>query len=232
MSAQQQQLDAVANNLANSSTTGYHAEEIAFRDLLYNKVDEAGTVTTAGAGAAARSMGSLEVQGTLQATGRPLDLAIQGEGFFQLRRPGGQTVLTRDGAFTLDAKRQIVSGDGSPLQPPVTVPANVPVEDVTIGPAGSVHAGGKLIGRIELVTVPSGEGLLAAGDGQFTTTAASGSAQPATGASILQGQLEGSNVDVGTEMVSMINTERSYQMGSSAVKVENEMLGIANQLRG
>lgn len=232
MSAQQQQLDAVANNLANSSTTGYHAEEIAFSDLLYNQVDEAGTATTVGAGAAARSMGSLEVQGALQSTGRPLDLAIDGQGFFQLRRPNGETVLTRDGAFMLDAKRQIVSGDGSLLQPPVTVPAGVPLEDVTIGPAGAVHAGGKLIGRIELVTVPGPEGLLAAGDGTYTTTKASGPTQPATGASVVQGQLEGSNVDVSSEMVSMIDTERGYQMGSSAVKIENEMLSIANQLRG
>lgn len=232
MSAQEQQLAAISNNLANASTTGYHAEQVAFSDLLYNEVDEAGTVTTAGAGAAAHTIGALEEPGPLQQTGRPFDLAIEGQGFFQLRRPNGQVVLTRDGAFSLDAKGRIVSDSGSLLDPPITIPPGVAPESVAISRNGAVEAGGKIIGRISLVTVPSPEALLAVGDGQYAASARSGATQPASAARIRQGALESSNVEVGNEMVAMIDTERSYQMGSSAVKVEGEMLAIANGLRG
>lgn len=231
MSAQQQQLDNVANNLANVSTSGYHAEQTAFTDLLYNRIDEAGTVTTDGAGAAARDIGSLEVQGSLQQTGQPLDLAIEGQGFFELKRTNGSTVLTRDGAFEMDSKRQITSADGSLVQPPITVPAGVSPEQVKIAPNGTVLAAGRTIGKIALVEVPAPGALLSAGNGQFSTTAASGAAKPTAGAKIVQGALEGSNVDVGSEMTAMVDTERSYQMGSSAVKIEGEMMAIANQLR-
>lgn len=231
MSAQQQQLDNVANNLANASTTGYHAQQTAFSDLLYSRVEEAGTLTTDGAGAQARDIGSLEVEGSLQSTEQPLDLAIEGQGFFQLKRPDGTVVLTRDGAFQLDSNRRLASADGSLTTPPITIPAGVSAQQVSISSDGSVRAGGRQIGKIELVDVPAPNALLAAGNGQFTTTAASGAAAPASGASLVQGALEGSNVDVGSEMAAMVDTQRSYQMGSSAVKVEGEMMAIANQLR-
>ncbi len=231
MSAQQQQLDNVANNLANASTSGYHAEQTAFTDLLYNQIDEAGTVTTDGAGAAARDIGTLEVQGSLQRTEQPLDLAIEGQGFFEVKRADGSTALTRDGSFELDSKRQIVTANGSIVQPPITLPAGVTPQQVSIGPDGTVKAQGRSLGKIALVDVPAPNALLSAGNGDFTTTASSGPAAPASGASVVQGALEGSNVDVGSEMTAMIDTERSYQMGSSAVKVEGEMMAIANQLR-
>lgn len=231
MSAQQQQLDNLANNLANASTTGYHAEQTAFSDLLYSRFQEAGTLTTAGAGAQARDLGTLETEGSLQQTEQPLDLAIEGQGFFQLRRPDGTVALTRDGAFELDSNRQLVSSDGSVLDPPIAIPPEVSPQQVSIGADGVVRADGRPIGKIALVDVPARNGLLAAGNGQFTLTAASGAATPAKGASLVQGALEGSNVDVGTEMTTMIDTERGYQMGSSAVKVEGEMMAIANELR-
>lgn len=231
MSAQQQQLDDLAGNLANASTTGYHAQRTAFTDLLYNQIDEAGTATTAGAGAGVRDIGTLEVQGSLQLTEQPFDLAIEGEGFFELRRPDGSTVLTRDGAFQLDSGRRLVSADGSILQPPTTIPAGVSPQQVSISANGEVLAAGKPIGRIALVDVAAPNALLAAGNGQFAVTAASGSIRPAGKATMLQGALEGSNVDLGTEMTTMIDTERSYQMSGSAVKVEGEMMAIANQLR-
>jgi flagellar basal-body rod protein FlgG len=231
MTAQQQQLDNLANNLANVSTTGYHAEQTAFSDLLYNQVDEAGTVTTAGAGAGARDIGTLEVQGSLQQTGQPLDLAIEGQGFFEVKRADGSTALTRDGAFQLDSARQIVSADGSVLQPPITLPAGVSLEEVKIASDGTVTASGRTLGKIALVDVPAPNALLSAGNGQFTTTAASGAPAAVSGASMIQGALEGSNVDIGSEMTAMVDTERSYQMGSSAVKIEGEMMAIANQLR-
>lgn len=231
MSAQDQKLEAISNNLANASTTGYHAEQVAFSDLLYNEVSEAGTVTTAGAGAAAHVIGPLEQSGPLQQTGNPFDLAIEGRGFFQMRRGNGQVVLTRNGAFSLNAKRQLVSDTGSLLDPPVSVPAGVSPESVRISAGGAVEAGGRRIGKVSLVTVPSPEALLAVGNGEYAAGAASGAIRPATGASLRQGALESSNVEVGNEMVAMIDTERSYQMGSSAVKIENEMMGIANGLR-
>jgi flagellar basal-body rod protein FlgG len=231
MNAQQHQLDNVANNLANVSTTGYHALRTAFSDLLYSQVDEAGTATTGGAGAASRDLGTVEVQGTLQQTGDPLDLAIEGPAFFELRRADGSTVLSRDGAFQLDSARRLVGADGSVLQPPITLPAGVSPEQVGIAADGTVAAQGRTLGKIALVQVPANNALLAAGNGQFTPTAASGAPVPASGASIVQGAVEGSNVDVGSEMSGMIDTERSYQMGSSAVKIEGEMMAIANQLR-
>jgi flagellar basal-body rod protein FlgG len=232
MSAQQQQLSTIASNLANASTTGYHAQQTAFTDLLYNKVDQAGTDTTAGAGAAAREMGALEVQGSLQHTGDPLNLAIEGQGFFEVKRADGSTALTRDGAFQLDAKRRLVTSEGSVLQPPITLPAGVSPEQVSISSDGTVTAEGRTLGKIALVDVPAPNDLLSAGNGQFTVTAASGAAAPTTGASMVQGCLEGSNVDLGSEMAAMIDTQRSYQMGSSAVKIEGEMMAIANQVRG
>jgi flagellar basal-body rod protein FlgG len=231
MSAQQQQLDNLANNLANASTTGYHAERTSFSDLLYNRFEEAGTLTTAGAGATARDLGTLEVEGSLQQTEQPLDLAIEGQGFFQLRRPDGTLALTRNGAFELDSNRRLVSSDGSVLDPPIAIPSGVSPQQVGIGANGVVRADGRPIGKVTLVDVPARNGLLAAGNGQFTLTAASGAATPAKGSSVVQGALEGSNVDVGAEMTTMIDTERSYQMGSNAVKVEGEMMAIANQLR-
>lgn len=231
MSAQQQQLTTIASNLANASTTGYHAQQTAFTDLLYNKVDEAGTNTTGGAGAAAREMGALEVQGSLQHTEDPLNLAIEGQGFFEVKRADGSTALTRDGAFQLDSNRQIVTSDGSVVQPPITLPAGVSPEDVSISADGTVSAAGRTLGKIALLDVPAPNGLLSAGNGQFTVTAASGATTPASGASVLQGSLEGSNVDLGSEMAAMISTQRSYQMGSSAVKIEGEMMAIVNQMR-
>jgi flagellar basal-body rod protein FlgG len=231
MSAQQQQLDNLANNLANVSTAGYHAQRTAFSDLLYNKIDEAGTVTTDGAGAVARDIGTLEVEGALQHTEQPLDLAIEGQGFFQLKRADGTVVLTRNGSFKVDANRQIVSDDGSQLDPPITLPAGVDPQQVSIASDGEVIAAGSKVGKITLVDVPAPNALLAAGNGQFTATTASGPAAPSSGASLIQGALEGSNVDVGAEMSTMITTQRSYQMGSSAVKIEGEMMAIANQLR-
>lgn len=231
MNAQQLQLDNVANNLANISTTGYHAQRTAFSDLVYNQIREAGTDTTSGAGASARDIGDVEAEGSLQRTESPLDLAIEGPGFFELRRANGATVLTRDGSFQLDSRRQITSADGSVLQPPITLPAGVAVAQVKIAGDGEVSAEGRTLGRIAVVNVAAPNAMLAAGNGQFTATAASGAAAPLAGASIVQGALEGSNVDMGSEMAAMIDTQRSYQMGSSAVKLEGEMMAIANQLR-
>jgi len=231
MDAQQQQLDAIGNDLANASTTGYKAERTGFRDLLYNQIEMAGTKTTAGAGAAAESIGRNQAQGAIQSTGDPLDLAIEGEGYFTVKRADGSTALTRDGAFELDATGQLVTAEGNIVQPPITVPKGVSQSNLSIGPDGTVSDGTKTLGKIALVTVPAPDKLLADGSSLFSVTAASGAATAASGATIHQGALESSNVDVATEMVQMVTTQRSYQLESSAIQTENQMLSIANELR-
>jgi flagellar basal-body rod protein FlgG len=231
MDAQQQQLDAIGNDLANASTTGYKGERIGFRDLLYNEMEVAGTKTTAGAGAAAELIGRNQSQGAIQSTGDPLDLAIEGEGYFTVKRADGSTALTRDGAFELDADGQLVTAEGNIVQPPIVVPKGVSQSELSIGPDGTVSAGTKRLGKIALVTVPAPDKLLADGSSLFSATASSGAATAASGASIHQGALESSNVDVATEMVQMVTTQRSYQLESSAIQTENQMLSIANELR-
>ena len=132
MSAQQEQLDAIANDLANVSTSGYQSERVAFSDLLYNAVDEAGTESSIGAGASAQVIGRSQSQGPIQETGDPLDLAIEGEGYFQVKSADGQTALTRDGSFGVDANGTIVELRGQPLEPPIKLPAGVSASEVRI----------------------------------------------------------------------------------------------------
>ncbi len=230
MAAQQTQLDAVANDLANVNTDGYKSERVAFGDLLYNKVDVAGTETGAGAGAEARIIGRSQTQGGLKETGNPLDLAIEGEGFFQVTMPGGATGLTRDGAFDVDAEGRIVNAEGDRLTPPISLPKGVTASEVRIASDGTVTAAGKTLGRIELVTVTSPDHLTAEGGGVLTPSAASGAPQPASG-HIHQGALEDSNVDVGRDMATMMTAERAFQMASTAIQTESQMMAIANQLR-
>ncbi len=231
MEAQQAQLDAIGNDLANESTTGYKAERVGFSDLLYNEVDQAGTATAVGAGASARLIGRNRSQGALQETGRPLDLAIEGEGYFKVKRPDGTVALTRNGTFGVDGNGQIVNAEGNPLDPPITLPRGTSPEEVSISPDGTVSAGKHKLGRIELVTVPAPDQLLADGGGLFSATSASGAPHSASGASIRQGALEGSNVDLASEMASLVTTQRAYQLSSSSIQTENQMMSIANQLR-
>jgi flagellar basal-body rod protein FlgG len=230
MSAQEQQLNTVANNLANVSTDGYHAQRVAFSDLLYNNVEQAGSVSTTGAGAAARVFGDSARPGALRQTGQPLDLAIDGEGFFELKRANGQSVLTRDGAFTVDARRRLVSASGALVNPPITIPAGVSERAVTIAPDGTVRAGNERLGKIPVVNVAAPDKLLAVGEGAFAATSGSGPTQPVSGARVIQGSLEGSDVEVASEMTAMISAQRGYQMSSTAIQTEGQMLSIANQL--
>ncbi len=231
MEAQQQQLDSVGNNLANLSTTGYKAERTGFRDLLYNQVNIAGTTTSLGAGAAAQTIGSDQSQGAIQSTGNPLDLAIEGSGYFTVKRSGGAVALTRDGAFEVNARGQLTTAEGDLLDPPIVLPKGTSPSEVAIGPDGTVHAAGRTIGRIALVTVAAPDRMLADGGSLFSPTAASGATRPVAGSAIHQGALEGSNVETSTEMVQMVSAQRNYQLESSAIQTENQMLSIANQLR-
>jgi flagellar basal-body rod protein FlgG len=232
MSAQQEQLNAISNDLANASTTGYKAQRVAFSDLLYSKVDVAGTASSDGAGAKAQVIGSSAAQGSIKETGDPLDLAIEGEGYFQVTR-NGQPALTRNGSFSADANGTVVDSEGDPLVPPIKLPAGVKPSEVSIAPDGNVSAGKTALGQIKLVTVASPEHLLADGSGALTPTASSGAPAPAgAGAGkIHQGALEESNVDMAKEMALMVSTQRAFQMSSSAIQTESQMMSIANQLR-
>jgi flagellar basal-body rod protein FlgG len=232
MEASQTQLDAVSNDLANVSTPGYQSEELDFHDLLYTTPGPAqGTTQATGAGAAADIAGYNVQEGSLQQTGRSLDVAIQGQGYLEVRRPDGTIGLTRNGSLELSANRQLITQMGMPLVPPITIPAGVSLDKVGIAPGGQVQVQGKTVGTISLVDVPAPDRLLAAGDSTFTATSASGAIRPAGGATLTQGYLEQSNVDVATAMTEMINAERSYQMDSRAIQMQDQMMQIANQIK-
>ena len=231
MAAQQQRMDALSNDVANVNTAGYKRVRIGFRDLVYQQDGPTGVRT--GSGAAATQIGRGFQQGSFQQTGEPFDLAIGGEGYFQVRRSDtGQTALTRNGSFRLDASGQLVTADGDRLVPPIQLPRNVDPKAVNIASDGTVSAAGRRIGQIQLVTVPAPTGLAAAGSGLYTVTAASGGVRPAgAGGQIQQGILEASNVDLADAMVDMMDAQRSYSMASKAIHMQDQMMEIANGVK-
>lgn len=236
MNAQQQRIDGVANDLANTSTTGYKHVRVGFRDLLYSaQGGGAGPTVLAGAGAAAGFIGRSQEQGALQTTGQPLDVAIQGPGFFQVRRPDGSLALTRDGSLRLDSTGRLTTQAGDIVQPQITVPRGTTPDQLAIAADGTVRVGtGRPLGRIELVTVPAPDGLQPLGGNFFAATARSGNPTAAgtnNDTSLRQGLLESSNVDVGDAMVDMIDAQRSFQLASKAIQMQDQMLEIANQVK-
>jgi flagellar basal-body rod protein FlgG len=232
MAAQQQRMDAVANDLANVSTTGYKKVRVGFRDLLYSQaVKAAGSGVGEGAGAAATQLGRTQEQGSLQNTGRMLDVAIQGQAFLRVRQPNGSVGLTRDGSLQLNARGQLVTSTGGRVQPAITVPAGTSPDQISIATDGTVNVAGKTVGKLQLVTVQSPEALTPAGDNLFTARAASGAIRNARGATLQQGFLEGSNVDLGDAMVDMMDSQRSFQLASKAIQMQDEMAGIANGVK-
>ena len=232
MEAQQNQLDAVANDLANVDTTGYQGEIVGFQDLLYTQGgNSTGTNVATGAGSASAIIGRSGAQGSIQQTGRSLDVAIQGPGYLEVRRPDGTIGLTRNGALQTNAKGQLTNGQGMAVQPPITIPPGTDPSNVTIQGNGDVVVNGKTLGQIKLVDVPAPNGLVADGDSIFSATAASGAIRTATGSTLQQNALEASNVDMGRAMSQMMTAERSYQMSSNAVQYQDQMLQIANQIK-
>jgi flagellar basal-body rod protein FlgG len=230
MEAQQQQFDAISNDMANLDTPGYQSTILGFHDLLYSNGSYGSNVAT-GAGGAAQIVGRDQTQGAIQRTGQPLDVAIQSEGFIEVRRLDGTIGLTRNGRLAINANRQLTNAQGMLVQPPITIPAGVPTDEVTIQRDGTVSAAGKSLGKIALVTVPAPGGLVADGDSVFSATAASGAIQPAKRAALQQGALEGSNVDLGAEMAKMMTAQQEYAMGSQAVQYQAQMLQIANEIK-
>jgi flagellar basal-body rod protein FlgG len=232
MAAQQQHMDAVANDLANVDTTGYKSLRVGFRDLLYTQAGKAaGARVDVGAGAAATQLGRSLQQGSLQNTGRMLDVAISGQGFFQVRLANGSTALTRDGNFHLDAHGRLVNSTGARALPSITVPAGTTEDQLAIASDGTVNVNGTQLGRLRVVTVRSPEGLAAAGNNLFTASAASGPVRAVAGANLQQGYLEASNVDMADAMVGMMDAQRGFEMASKAITMQDQMAGIANQVK-
>jgi flagellar basal-body rod protein FlgG len=233
MTAQQQRMDALSNDIANVNTTGYKHERVAFGDLVSSSPGRGGVQTVrAGAGVAADSAGRGTLQGSLRVTDQPLDVAIEGDGYLQVKLPDGRTGLTRDGALHVDARGRLTTASGALLQPPVTLPQGMAPADLKINPDGTLFNGNTPVGRMTLVSVAAPTQLDDAGNGLYTSNAGSGPPRVAgTGTQLHQGALEASNVDVSDAMVDLMDAQRSFQMASQAVKTQDQMLSIANGLK-
>jgi flagellar basal-body rod protein FlgG len=232
MAAQQIRLDAVANDLANVSTTGYKHGRVAFRDLVYD-TDTHGAVAgiRLGAGSAATILGRSMEQGAYQTTERSLDVAVQGPGFLQVKLADGRTALTRDGNLRLTPDGRLGLQSGQLLDPPIRIPAGVDESRISIALNGDVTAAGKIVGRIRLVEVPAPGALDGGPDNTMLTTTGSGAARTPT-ASVLQGGvLEHSNVDEATAMTDMIEAQRAFQLAGKAITTQDQILEIANGIK-
>jgi len=249
LDAQQTQLDVISNNLANVSTNGFKRGRAVFEDLLYQTLRQPGAQSSQqtqipsglqlGTGVRPVSTARIFTQGNIQKTDNSLDVAVQGNGFFQVLLPDGTTGYTRDGSFQKDNQGQIVTADGYPVQPNITIPANALT--VSIGTDGTFSitqsgtAATTQIGSIQLATFINPGGLQSIGQNLFLETAASGTPTPNTpgtnGAGIVnQGYVETSNVNVAEELVTMIQTQRAYELNSKVVSTSDAMLGRLTQL--
>jgi flagellar basal-body rod protein FlgG len=250
MTAQQINLDNIANNLANSSTAGFQARRVQFTDLLYQNDVMPGAAATqqttvasglqVGLGTKAGNTEIMQTQGELTSTGNPLDVAIQGSGFFQILLPNGQTGYTRAGSFQPDAQGNLVTANGDALQPAINIPAAA--TNITIGQDGTVSVSlpgqtqAQQVGTIQLANFANPGGLNSVGNNVYLQTTASG--DPIVGApggteglgTIQQGMIEQSNVNVVEEFVNMILAQRSYESNSRVVKATDEMLQQLDQI--
>jgi flagellar basal-body rod protein FlgG len=233
MAAQQQRLDAISNDLANANTTGYKRVRVGFRDLVYTQAGRSSAQgPRTGAGAATVDAGRGFAQGALQRTEQPFDVAIQGDGFIRVKLPDGRQALTRDGSLRADGKGRLVSSSGALVQPPLTIPAGTDPSKIAIAEDGTISAGERRLGRIELVSVRSPQGLQPVGDNAFLVTPESGAARQAPATTTLtQGALEASNVDVADAMVAMIESQRAFQLTSKAIQSHDQMWEIANGVK-
>lgn len=231
MEAAQSQLDAVSNNIANENTPGYQAQIVGFHDLLYTTDNALPSNAIVGAGAATDTLGFSQAQGSLQQTGNPLDIALQGPGYFQVRQANGSVALTRNGTFQLNARGQLTTSLGMELVPPITLPKGTQPADVHVASDGVVSVGANKVGQIKVVQVTAPDKLLPQGNSVYAVTAASGPVQTARGVTMQQGYLEQSNVDLNTEIANMVTAQQAYDMGSRAVQMEAQMGQIAATLR-
>ena len=250
MMAMELNVQVVANNLANLTTTGYKRQRAEFQDLLYDHVSRIGTQTSSQGnilpvgidlGSGVKTVGTprLMTQGTLSQTGGTLDVAIRGDGFFKIQMPDGTYSYTRDGSFMMDAQGRIVTAQGNVVQPAITVPQNS--TGLTINPQGQVSVVPQgqtqptVLGQITLTRFINQAGLLSIGDNMYTETPASGTPQDGLpsvdGAGDLQqGNLEQSNVDSVTEITNLIAAQRAYEMNSKVITAADQMLSTTSNL--
>ncbi len=249
MEAQQTQLDAISHNLANASTNGFKKSHVVFEDLMYQNLRQAGAASTeqttlptglqVGLGTRAVANVRSFTQGNLQQSGNTLDVAIQGNGFFQVQMPDGTTGYTRDGSFQVDAQGQLVTNNGYPVLPGITIPPNA--TSVTIGNDGTVgatlpgEAAPQTLGQLQLASFVNPAGLDPKGQNLYAETAASGTANigaPGSNAlgTLRQGFVETSNVNVVEELIGMIQTQRAYELNSKAIQTSDQMLQKLGQL--
>ena len=250
MQSQQLNIDVIANNLANVNTTGFKKSRPDFQDLMYQNLKSVGAPSTGstqipsgiqiGLGSKAASVTKVFSAGSLAQTGNDLDLAIEGDGFFQIQMTDGTTTYTRDGSFKKDSQGRIVNSDGYPLAPEMVIPNNA--SKVTIGNDGTVsvlQAGQSTpttIGTIQLATFSNPAGLSSMGHNLYQPTDSSGTANTGTAGqngigTIGQGFLEMSNVSVMEEMVNMIMSQRAYETNTKAVQAADEMLQQTNNIK-
>ena len=250
MAAQEMNVDNIANNLANASTVGFKSRRAQFQDLMYQSVVQPGsasgqqTVVSAGLqlglGTRATSNGMVFTQGAFSQTDNPLDLVIQGKGFFQIRLPSGSLAYTRAGSFQLDKDGNMVTADGNALEPAITIPAAA--QAISIGGDGTVsytlpnQTASQQAGQIQLANFPNPGGLNSLGGNLYTPTDASGDATvgPPGGqeglGTVMQGYVEQSNVSIVQEFVNMIVAQRGYEANSKVVQAADQMYQQINNL--
>ncbi len=250
MIAQQMNVDVVANNLANVNTTGFKRSSLQFQDVLYQQIKPAGVSTggtslrpvalDVGYGSRPSATDRLFSVGNIQPTGNPLDIMIEGNGFLQVLLPDGTTAFTRDGALKMDAEGTLVTSDGYILQPEITIPDDATNISIQVDGRVEVLIVGddqpQEVGQIELARFINPAGLTAMGRNLFAETAASGNpilGNPGTDglATLNQGYLEMSNVEVVEEMVKMIVAQRAFEINSKAVQTSDQMAELANNMR-
>lgn len=250
MVAQQMNLDVIANNLANVNTTAFKSQKAEFQDLMYQTFRASGANTGGdmaspvpgqiGLGSRFSASSTSFTAGSLQATGAPLDLAINGDGFFQVQLPDGRTAYTRDGTWKSDVNGLVVNNDGYPLVPNVTIQPGS--RAITISATGKITAilpgnnDPTEIGDINIATFSNPSGLTRIGQNLYDSGGASGEAQIVTpgaegSGTLQQGFVEGSNVQVVEEMVRMITAQRAYEINSKAIQTSDDMLSILNGLK-
>ena len=249
MQAQQLTLDVISNNLANVQTAGFKRSRMDFQDLIYDNLQSPGAASAQGQeiptglqlghGTRAIATQRLFMTGDLQQTGNTLDLAIEGDGFFQIQQPSGEIAYSRAGAFKKDGQGRVVTSEGFALQPEITIPQNA--LSVTVGVDGTVSVTlpgqqqAQQVGTLQLVRFVNPAGLQSLGRNLFLPTQASGDASPGTPGqdglgTLLQGFIEASNVNVVEEMVGLITSQRAYEINSRAIRTADDMMQTANNL--
>jgi flagellar basal-body rod protein FlgG len=250
MMAMQLNVQVIANNLANMTTTGYKRQRAEFQDLLYDHVSRIGTQTSSQGnilpvgidlGSGVKTVGTprLMTQGTLSQTGSSLDIAIQGDGFFKVQMPDGTYAYTRDGSFQMDSQGRIVTAQGNVVMPAISIPANS--SGLTINAQGQVsvipqgQTTPTTLGQLTLTRFVNQAGLLPVGSDLYTETPASGSPQdglPGTdgAGTLLQGNLEQSNVDSVTEITNLIAAQRAYEMNAKVITAADQMLSTTTNM--